>query len=140
MQKVQNLSQPWMMGMKAATSGFAERGPTQPSGSMPIRSPSRSMRGWNSCGRMKRSAYGKRSSRASVLGPTMQPMRATTRSGFFCFMGFRLVSIPTTRSSALCLTTQLLRTTTSASRGDAAEERPICPSALSSRSESALFI
>ena len=54
--------------------------------------------------------------------------------------GFRLVSIPTALSSALCLTTQLFRTITSASRGDAAGDRPIWPIALSRRSESALFI
>ncbi len=39
--------------------------------------------------------------------------------------GFRLVRFPTTFSSALCLTTQLFSTTTSAFFAESADDRPI---------------
>ena len=48
--------------------------------------------------------------------------------------------MPATLSSALCLTTQLLSTMTSASAAAVASPSPNWPSALSRRSESALFI
>ena len=141
MQKVQNLSHPWMIGTWAVTAGWpGTNGPTQPSGSTPALSPTMRMSGSNCWGCMKTSTYGNRARSSSLFGPTMQPMSARVTSGLRSFHGLRLVSMPTTRSSAFCRTTQELRMMTSASLAVGVHSRPSCSKPAPSRSESALFI
>ena len=56
MQKVQNLSQPWMIGMKVATEGVLGMSGAEASRHVPSWASTRRMMGPNSWGRMKQSA------------------------------------------------------------------------------------
>ena len=94
----------------------------------------------DSPGFKKRSTWGKRRLRLEVSESTIQPIKAKVFWGLLCLSSLRESSLPMTRFSALCRTTQLLSTMRSAS---SIASECLCPNLsrlVASRSESALFI